>query len=94
MLGLRWLNFLYVWNSTACPISIPACDTDGIDGSEDNADAVLATDSLTGAAAAGASAKKLLADNDGYSFYEALNDLVVTDPTRTNVNDYRVILVL
>ena len=71
-----------------------ACDTDGIDGSEDNAGAVLAPDSLARAAAAGVAAKKLLADNDGYSFFEALNDLVVTGPTRTNVNDYRVILVL
>jgi len=71
-----------------------ACDTDGIDGSEDNAGAVLAPDSLARAAAAGASAKKLLADNDGYNFFEGVNDLVVTGPTRTNVNDYRAILVL
>ena len=71
-----------------------ACDTDGIDGSEDNAGAVLAPDSLARAGAAGFSAKKLLANNDGYSFFEALNDLIVTGPTRTNVNDYRVILVL
>ena len=71
-----------------------ACDTDGIDGSDDNAGAVLASDSLARAAAAGASAKKLLANNDGYSFFEGLNDLVVTGPTRTNVNDYRAILVL
>jgi len=71
-----------------------ACDTDGIDGSEDNAGAVLAPDSLARAAAAGISAKKLLANNDGYSFFESLGDLVVTGPTRTNVNDYRVILAL
>jgi glycerate 2-kinase len=71
-----------------------ACDTDGIDGSEDNAGAVLAPDSLERAERLGVSAKKLLADNDGYSFFEALGDLVVTGPTRTNVNDYRVILVL
>ena len=71
-----------------------ACDTDGIDGSEDNAGAVLAPDSLARAAGAGVSAKKLLANNDGYSFFAALNDLVVTGPTRTNVNDFRVILVL
>jgi hydroxypyruvate reductase len=70
-----------------------ACDTDGIDGSEDNAGAVLAPDSLARAAAAGAAPKKLLANNDGYSFFEVLDDLVVTGPTRTNVNDYRVILV-
>jgi hydroxypyruvate reductase len=69
-----------------------ACDTDGIDGSEENAGAVLAPDSLARAAAVGASAKKLLADNDGFGFFEALNDLVVTGPTRTNVNDFRVIL--
>ena len=71
-----------------------ACDTDGIDGSEDNAGAVLAPDSLARAAQAGISAKKLLANNDGYSFFEVLNDLVVTGPTRTNVNDYRAILLL
>jgi len=71
-----------------------ACDTDGIDGSEDNAGALLAPDSLARAAAAGVPAKKLLANNDSYGFFEALNDLVVTGPTRTNVNDYRAILVL
>ncbi len=71
-----------------------ACDTDGVDGSEDNAGAVLAPDALARAAEAGVSAKKLLANNDGYSFFEGLNDLVVTGPTRTNVNDYRAILML
>jgi hydroxypyruvate reductase len=71
-----------------------ACDTDGIDGSEDNAGAVLAPDALARAAQSGISAKRLLANNDGYSFFEALGDLVVTGPTRTNINDYRVILVL
>jgi len=70
-----------------------ACDTDGIDGSEDNAGALLSPDALARAAAAGLAAKKLLADNDGYSFFEALGDLVVTGPTRTNVNDYRIILI-
>jgi glycerate 2-kinase len=70
-----------------------ACDTDGIDGSEDNAGALLDPDSLARAAAAGLDGKRLLADNDGYGFFSALGDLVVTGPTRTNVNDYRVILV-
>jgi hydroxypyruvate reductase len=69
-----------------------ACDTDGIDGSEDNAGAVLAPDSIARAAAAGLDAKRLLADNDAYGFFSALGDLVVTGPTRTNVNDYRAIL--
>ncbi len=71
-----------------------ACDTDGIDGSEDNAGAVLAPNSLERAGEAGVSAKKLLANNDSYGFFEVLNDLVVIGPTRTNVNDFRVILVL
>jgi glycerate 2-kinase len=71
-----------------------AADTDGIDGTEDNAGALIGPDSLTRAAAAGVSAKARLADNDGYSFFAAIGDLVVTGPTLTNVNDFRAILVL
>lgn len=71
-----------------------ACDTDGIDGSEDNAGALLAPDTLARARAAGVDAKARLADNDGYGFFATLGDLVVTGPTRTNVNDFRAILVL
>jgi glycerate 2-kinase len=71
-----------------------AGDTDGIDGSEDNAGAVLAPDSLERAARLGLEPKRMLANNDGYGFFSALGDLVVTGPTRTNVNDHRVILVL
>jgi glycerate 2-kinase len=70
-----------------------ACDTDGIDGSEDNAGAILTPDALARAAALGLAAKTMLAENDGYGFFRALGDLVVTGPTRTNVNDYRIILV-
>jgi len=70
-----------------------ACDTDGIDGSEDNAGAILTPDALARAAALGLEAKAMLAENDGYGFFSALGDLVVTGPTRTNVNDYRIILV-
>ena len=70
-----------------------ACDTDGIDGTEDNAGAVLAPDSLKRAAKRKLDAAKLLDNNDGYGFFEPLGDLVVTGPTRTNVNDYRVILI-
>jgi glycerate 2-kinase len=70
-----------------------ACDTDGIDGSEDNAGAILTPDALSRAAALGLEPKKMLAANDGYGFFAALGDLVVTGPTRTNVNDYRIILV-
>ncbi len=71
-----------------------AADTDGIDGTEDNAGALLLPDSPARATAKGISAKHMLANNDGYSYFETLGDLLVTGPTRTNVNDYRVILVL
>jgi hydroxypyruvate reductase len=70
-----------------------ACDTDGIDGSEDNAGAVLQPDSLARAVKRGLDARKLLADNDAYGFFSGVDDLVVTGPTRTNVNDYRAILI-
>ena len=75
------------------PIWALAADTDGIDGSEDNAGAILAPDTLGRAARAGLAAKRMLADNDGYGFFAALGDLVVTGPTRTNVNDFRIIVV-
>ncbi|MGH6838499.1 MAG: glycerate kinase type-2 family protein [Methylocella sp.] len=71
-----------------------AADTDGIDGSEDNAGAVITPDSLARAENLGASAKAMLANNDPYSFFSAIGDLVVTGPTLTNVNDFRAILVL
>lgn len=70
-----------------------AGDTDGIDGTEDNAGALLMPDSLERATSLGVSAKALLANNDGYSFFQALGDLVITGPTLTNVNDFRAILI-
>jgi glycerate 2-kinase len=70
-----------------------ACDTDGIDGSEDNAGAIMTPTSYARAAKLGLRADKLLENNDGYGFFSALNDLVITGPTRTNVNDYRAVLV-
>jgi hydroxypyruvate reductase len=69
-----------------------ACDTDGIDGTEDNAGAHLAPDTLRRASAHGLDAQAHLQNNDGYSFFSGLDDLVVTGPTRTNVNDFRAIL--
>ncbi|HEY7237986.1 MAG TPA: glycerate kinase [Burkholderiales bacterium] len=66
-----------------------ACDTDGIDGSESNAGAVLSPDSMR----QGPDARALLAKHDSYGFFSALGDLVTTGPTRTNVNDYRAIVV-
>jgi hydroxypyruvate reductase len=70
-----------------------ACDTDGIDGTEDNAGALLAPDTLARARALGINARDRLADNDGYSVFAALGDLVVSGPTLTNVNDFRAILI-
>jgi hydroxypyruvate reductase len=77
----------------AAGIHAIACDTDGIDGTEDNAGCLLAPDSLARAATKGLDARRHLADNDGYGFFSALGDLVVTGPTRTNVNDFRAILI-
>jgi len=71
-----------------------AADTDGIDGSEDNAGALLAPDSLERARGLGLDPRKLLAGNDSYRFFSSLGDLVITGPTRTNVNDYRAILIV
>jgi hydroxypyruvate reductase len=70
-----------------------ACDTDGIDGTEDNAGAVIGPDTLARAKALGLDVPARLADNDAYSVFAALGDLLVTGPTRTNVNDFRAILV-
>ena len=74
-------------------ISALAADTDGIDGSEDNAGAIVTPDTLARARAHGLEASALLADNDGYGFFAPLGDLVVTGPTLTNVNDFRAILI-
>jgi glycerate 2-kinase len=77
----------------AAGIAALACDTDGIDGTEDNAGAILYPNSVARAAARGIAAKAALAGNDGYGFFAALGDVVVTGPTLTNVNDFRAILV-
>jgi glycerate 2-kinase len=71
-----------------------AVDTDGIDGSEDNAGALYYPDSISRAEALGLRARAMLGNNDGYGFFSALGDLVVSGPTRTNVNDFRAILIL
>lgn len=71
-----------------------AGDTDGVDGAEEIAGAIVTPDTLVRAAGWGISAKGCLADNDGHSFFETLGDQVVTGPTLTNVNDFRAILIL
>ena len=71
-----------------------AGDTDGIDGIEENAGAVLTPDSASRAASLGLSLADALDRNDGHGFFEALGDVVVTGPTLTNVNDFRAILIV
>ncbi|MBX9917301.1 MAG: glycerate kinase [Nitrosomonas sp.] len=71
-----------------------ACDTDGLDGSENNAGALITPDSFHRAEKLGLNTTAYLANNDAYTFFQQLNDLVITDPTFTNVNDYRAILIL
>ncbi|MGC2786804.1 MAG: MOFRL family protein, partial [Roseiarcus sp.] len=70
-----------------------AGDTDGTDGAEEVAGAIVTPDSLARARGLGLNARALLADNDAHGFFRALGDQVVTGPTLTNVNDFRAVLV-
>lgn len=71
-----------------------ACDTDGIDGTEDNAGAIVTPCTLARAEALGLDARAMLGSNLTYDFFAALGNLVITGPTRTNVNDLRAILIM
>jgi hydroxypyruvate reductase len=71
-----------------------AADTDGVDGTEDNAGCMMTPQSLARARASGLDPKAMLQANDGYGFFAAIDGLVSTGPTLTNVNDFRAILVL
>jgi hydroxypyruvate reductase len=70
-----------------------AGDTDGVDGQEEIAGALLTPDTLARAWTLGLKPLEMLANNDGHGFFEALGDAVVTGPTLTNVNDFRAILI-
>ena len=70
-----------------------AGDTDGVDGQEELAGAVLSPDSLSRAWALGLRPRDCLDNNDGHGFFKRLGDAVVTGPTLTNVNDFRAILI-
>lgn len=70
-----------------------AGDTDGVDGQEEMAGAVLTPDTLARARARGIKPRERLDDNDGHGFFEALGDSVLTGPTLTNVNDFRAIVI-
>jgi len=70
-----------------------SADTDGIDGAGEHAGAIVTPDTLDRAAAAGIRPRARLADNDAAGFFGSLGDLVATGPTRTNVSDFRAIIV-
>jgi len=70
-----------------------AADTDGVDGADEVAGALITPDTIARAAAKGVRAKERLANNDGHGFFEAVGDQIVTGPTLTNVNDFRAILI-
>ena len=70
-----------------------AADTDGIDGVEDNAGAIVTPDTVARGLSRGLKLSDHLARNDAYAYFDALGDLVVTGPTHTNVNDFRAVLV-
>jgi glycerate 2-kinase len=70
-----------------------AGDSDGIDGTEDAAGAIVTPDTLKRGREAGLNAHDFLAAHDSYGFFQALGDLVITGPTMTNVNDIRAILI-
>ncbi|WP_347709838.1 MOFRL family protein [Halomonas gemina] len=89
-----WLRQLAETLRGAEGIHALAIDTDGIDGSEDNAGALFAPEDWARARAGGLDPVDYLSRNDAYTFFAALDDLIVTGPTRTNVNDFRAILLL
>jgi glycerate 2-kinase len=88
--GGRCCEFLLSLGIETGGIWAIAADTDGIDGTEDNAGAILTPESMR----KGHDGKAFLGRHDSYGFFSALGDLVITGPTRTNVNDYRAILIL
>ena len=74
-------------------ISALAVDTDGIDGIEDNAGAYISHDTLNKAVFKKVNPQTYLDNNDSYSFFKKINDLIFTSPTLTNVNDFRAVLI-
>lgn len=95
--GGRNVEFLLSFGIALGPVGnihALACDTDGVDGTEPIAGATWSPDTLARAGRHGLAPQALLDANDAHSFFEALGDSVLTGPTRTNVNDFRAILVL
>lgn len=74
-------------------ISALACDTDGVDGNRDVAGAYIDENTLQRSDALGLKPEQALANNESFAFFQCLDDLIITGPTHTNVNDFRVIVV-
>ncbi|MDU0354323.1 MOFRL family protein [Paraglaciecola aquimarina] len=74
-------------------ISVLSCDTDGVDGSKDVAGAFVDADTLARAKQLKLDPSEYLTNHDSFHFFEALGDLIITGPTQTNVNDFRVIMI-
>lgn len=91
--NLEYLLGLAIALQGAPGICALACDTDGIDGTDDAAGAIVVPDTLDRARAAGLDPAEYLRANNAYAFFKAIGDLVITGPTRTNVNDFRAIIV-
>ena len=91
--NLEYLSSLMLRLDGAPGIEALACDSDGIDGSEDNAGGYVSPASIERARQAGIDPVAELRNNNTYECFERLGDLIVTGPTRTNINDIRVILV-
>jgi len=91
--NLEYLLGLTIALAGAPGIHAIACDTDGIDGTEDDAGAIIGPDTLARAEALGLDPQAALRNNESYEFFARLGDLVMTGPTRTNVNDFRAILI-
>lgn len=91
--NLEYLLALAIALDGAPGIHALACDTDGIDGTDDAAGAVVTPDTLARGRAVGLDPATCLDRNDAYLFFRAIGDLVVCGPTLTNVNDFRVILI-
>lgn len=91
--NLEYLLGLAIALDGASDICALACDTDGIDGTQDAAGAIVLPDTLERARRLGLDPRAHLRSNDSYIFFQRLGDLVVTGPTRTNASDFRVILI-
>ena len=90
----QFLLSLAIYLNSMNNIYAIACDTDGIDGSEENAGAIIYPNTLKRANKLGLNPNKFLNSNDAFTFFQKLGDLVVTGPTNTNVNDFRAIIII